>query len=119
VFAAALVIYGIGKTMFGNWGTTLLGDKGVSVTAANDGLAVFWDAVTGGRLIIALVSARVRSTHIYGLAAFGAGALQRVISLSAVFRVAGVAVIAMSVLAVAVARHQPSSRPSVEAAPGS
>ena len=57
----------------------------------------------------------------YGLAAFGAGALQRVISLSAVFRVAGIAVIAISVLAIVVARHQrPSSaRPSVEVAAGS
>ena len=35
------MIYGIGETMFGNWGTTLLVGKGVSVTAANDGLAVF------------------------------------------------------------------------------
>jgi MFS transporter, FHS family, glucose/mannose:H+ symporter len=181
VFAVALVIYGIGETMFGNWGTTLLVGKGVSVDAANDGLAVFWAAVTAGRLAIALVSSRVRSTRIYvvlpfamaaalllapaagsagagigifafgglacsgffpmtigygestfpgivelaagwliaayqvgyGLAAFGAGALQRVVSLSTVFRVAGVAVIAMSVLAVGVARHQrPSPRRS-------
>ncbi len=57
----------------------------------------------------------------YGLAAFGAGVLQRVTSLSAVCRVAGVAVIAMSVLAIAVARHQrpAPARPSVEAATGS
>ena len=65
VFAAALVIYGIGETMFGNWGTTLLVGKGVSATSANDGLAVFWAAVTLGRLVIALASTRVRSTHIY------------------------------------------------------
>ncbi len=65
LFAAALVIYGIGETMFGNWGTTLLVGNGVGTTSANDALAVFWAAVTVGRLAIALVSTRVRSTHIY------------------------------------------------------
>ena len=178
VFAAALVIYGIGETMFGNWGTTLLVGKGVSATSANDGLAVFWAAVTLGRLVIALASTRVRSTHIYvalpwaiaaallvfpiagsaaagigvfalgglacsgffpmtigygeatfpsivelaagwliaayqvgyGLAAFGAGALQHVVSLSAVFRIAAAAAGAMGLLALVVARQQhPSS----------
>ena len=28
LFAAALVLYGIGETMFGNWGTTLLVGQG-------------------------------------------------------------------------------------------
>ena len=39
IFVAALVVYGVGETMFGNWGTTLLVSKGVSATSANDGLA--------------------------------------------------------------------------------
>ena len=64
VFAGALVIYGIGETMFGNWGTTLLVSKGVVATSAQNALAVFWAAVTIGRLAIALVSNRVRSTSI-------------------------------------------------------
>jgi MFS family permease len=68
VFAAALVIYGIAETMFGNWGTTLLVSKDVAPTSANNSLAVFWAAVTVGRLAVALVSTRVRSTSIYGLA---------------------------------------------------
>jgi fucose permease len=174
VFVGALVIYGVGETMFGNWGTTLLVDKGVAATSANNGLAVFWAAVTVGRLAIALVSTRVRSTHIYvvlpwaiaaalllfptansagagialfafgglacsgffpmtigygestfpnivelvagwliaayqlgyGLAAFGGGALQSVISLSTVFRIAAAAVVGMSLLAVVIARQQ-------------
>jgi predicted MFS family arabinose efflux permease len=174
VFAGALVIYGIGETMFGNWGTTLLVGKGVKSTSANNALAVFWAAVTLGRLIIALVSAKIRSTRIYvvlpwaigaalllapladsagtgiaifafaglacsgffpmtigygeatfpsivelaagwliaayqlgyGLAAFGSGALQHVVSLSAVFRIAAVAMVAMALLALVVARHQ-------------
>ena len=188
VFAAALVIYGIGETMFGNWGTTLLVSKGVAATSANNGLAVFWAAVTGGRLVIAMVSTRVRSTMIYvvlpwaiaasllvfptagsagagiavfafgglacsgffpmtvgygeatfpsivelaagwliaayqlgyGLAAFGASALQHVVSLAAVFRIAAAAAVAMAVLAVVVARRQPrfreASLPSVSRA---
>jgi MFS family permease len=174
VFAAALLIYGIGETMFGNWGTTLLVSKGVSTTSANGGLAVFWAAVTLGRLVIAVVSTRMRSTHIYvmlpwaiavallvfptasnagagialfafgglacsgffpmtvgygeatfpsivelaagwliaayqlgyGLAAFGAGALQRVVSLSTVFRIAAGAAVGMGLLALVVSSRQ-------------
>jgi len=177
VFAMALVIYGIGETMFGNWGTTLLVDKGVAATSAQNALAVFWAAVTLGRLAIAVLSTRVRSTYIYvalpwaiavallvaplaksagagiavfafgglacsgffpmtigygestfpsivelaagwliaayqvgyGLAAFGAGALQRLVSLTAVFRIAALAVVVMAFLALAIARQQ---RPS-------
>ena len=177
VFVVALVIYGIGETMFGNWGSTLLVGKGVSATSANDGLAVFWAAVTVGRLAVALVSTRLRSTYIYvalpwaiaaalavfpaadsagagigvfalggfacsgffpmtvgygeatfpsivelaagwliaayqvgyGLAAFGAGALQHVVSLSTVFRIAAAATLAMGLLAMVVARRQDPS----------
>jgi len=185
VFAAALVMYGIGETMFGNWGTTLLVSKGVAATSANDALAVFWAAVTVGRLAIALVSTEVRSTSIYvvlpwgiaaalllapvadsagagiavfafgglacsgffpmtigygestfpsvvelaagwliaayqvgyGLAAFGAGALQRVISLAALFRVAAAVMVGMAVLALIVAHHQRDRGPGQRAQP--
>jgi MFS transporter, FHS family, glucose/mannose:H+ symporter len=65
VFAAALVVYGVAETMFGNWGTTLLVDDGVAATSATYALAAFWAAVTAGRLVIALVSGRLRSTRIY------------------------------------------------------
>jgi MFS transporter, FHS family, glucose/mannose:H+ symporter len=183
VFAGALVIYGIAETMFGNWGTTLLVEKGVAATSAQNALAVFWAAVTLGRLAIAVVSSKVRSTYIYvvlpwaiaaalvvaplaksagagiavfafgglacsgffpmtigygessfpsivelaagwliaayqlgyGLAAFGAGALQRVVSLTAVFRIAAVAVVVMGFLAVAIARQQRPSPQGVTA----
>ena len=185
VFAGALVIYGIGETMFGNWGTTLLVSKGVVATSAQNALAVFWAAVTLGRLAIALVSNRVRSTNIYvvlpwaiaialvlaplahsaaagiavfafgglacsgffpmtigygestfpsiielaagwliaayqvgyGLAAFGAGALQHFVSLPSLFRIAALAMVVMAMLAVVVARQQrPSSELSVSPA---
>jgi MFS transporter, FHS family, glucose/mannose:H+ symporter len=65
LFAAALVLYGIDETMFGNWGTTLLVGHGVSAVAANNALAAFWASVTIGRLVIALTGSRVRSTTVY------------------------------------------------------
>ncbi len=174
LFAGALVIYGIGETMFGNWGTTLLAGHGVKPTLAQDALAAFWGAVTVGRLAIALVAGRIRSTRIYlvlpwaialalvlaplaksagvgiavfglaglacsgffpmtigygestfpnivelaagwliaayqvgyGLAAFGGGALQNAISLSTVFRLSALLMVAMGVMAVPIARRQ-------------
>ncbi len=181
LFAGALVIYGIGETMFGNWGTTLLTSQGTKATSAQDALAAFWAAVTLGRLAIALVAGRVGSTRIYlvlpgamavalaiaplarsalsgiavftlaglacsgffpmtvgygeatfpgivelaagwliaayqvgyGLAAFGGGALQNLISLTAVFRITAALVMVMAVLAVPIARRQhPAITPS-------
>lgn len=65
LFAGALVLYGVGETMFGNWGTTLLTGHGVKPTSAQDALAAFWGAVTLGRLAIALTATHVRSTRVY------------------------------------------------------
>ena len=65
LFAAALVLYGIDETMFGNWGTTLLVSKGIRAPSANDALAAFWASVTIGRLLIAISSKWVRSSTIY------------------------------------------------------
>jgi MFS family permease len=67
LFAAALVLYGVGETMFGNWGTTQLVGRGVSASSANDALAAFWASVTVGRLLIALGARWVRSTIVYVL----------------------------------------------------
>lgn len=174
VFAAALVIYGMAETMFGNWGTTLLVDDGVAPASATYALAAFWAAVTAGRLAIAIVSGRVRSTRIYvllpwliavallvapvagsaaggialfafgglacsgffpmtigfgesrfpgmvelaagwliaayqigyGLAAFGGGALQDVVSLSTIYRLTALLALGMGVLGIAVVRQQ-------------
>lgn len=65
LFAAALVAYGIGETMFGNWGTTLLVDAGTKATDAGYALAAFWASVTIGRLLIAVTAREVRSTVVY------------------------------------------------------
>lgn len=183
LFAAALVIYGLAETMFGNWGTTLLTGQGIKPEAADDALAAFWAAVTVGRLLIALVSGKIRSTRIYvvlpwvicgalllaptarsagagialfafgglacsgffpmtvgygestfptiielatgwliaayqlgyGIAAFGAGALQNVVSLFVIFRLVAVLVVPMAVLAAVIARRQ--GRSTAEPAP--
>ena len=179
IFAGALVAYGVIETMFGNWGTTLLTDAGASASAASYGLASFWACVTIGRLVIALVSAKVGSTRIYlvlpvamalvlalaaaapelngivlfglagfacsgffpmtigygettfpdhvevaagwlvaayqlgyGIAAFGAGALQSAIELSTVFWLAVVLAVVMAVLAVSVVRLQTRALPA-------
>jgi fucose permease len=174
LFAAALVLYGIGETMFGNWGTTQLVSRGVGATSANDALAAFWASVTIGRLLIAVSAKWVHSTSIYvllpwaiaaalvlvpmaksatagilvfafgglacsgffpmtvgygeatfpgfvelaagwliaayqvgyGLAAFGGGSLQSVVSLTALFRIAAALAVVMAVLAIPVARRQ-------------
>ncbi|MBX7158815.1 MAG: MFS transporter [Acidimicrobiia bacterium] len=65
LFAAALVAYGICETMFGNWGTALLRDRGTSAATANYALAAFWAAVTAGRFIISVLPARVPSRAVY------------------------------------------------------
>ena len=174
LFAAALVLYGIGETMFGNWGTSLLVSKGIKATSANDALAAFWASVTIGRLLIAISSKWVRSSTIYvalpwavavalvlvpsaktatagllvfafggfacsgffpmsvgygeatfptfvelaagwliavyqvgyGLAAFGGGALQSVVSLATIFRMAAALAVVMAMLAIPIARRQ-------------
>jgi MFS family permease len=174
LFAAALVLYGVGETMFGNWGTTQLVSRGVSASSANDALAAFWASVTVGRLLIALGVRWVPSTAVYvvlpwamaatllavptvstpttaillfalgglacsgffpmtvgygegtfpgfvelaagwliaayqvgyGLAAFGGGSLQAVVSLASLFRVAAVLAVVMGLVAVPIARRQ-------------
>jgi len=185
VFAVALVSYGIGETMFGNWGTTMLVERGIKATSATDALGVFWASVTLGRLFIALASGAVRSTRIYlvlpwamaaalflvpmasgasegiavfafgglacsgffpltigygegtfpnivelatgwliaayqvgyGLAAFGGGAIQSVVKLSTVFRIAALLAIAMALVSIPIVhRQRPAATPAVGAA---
>lgn len=65
LFAVTLVVYGIGETMFGNWGTTLLTEQGIRSTSATDALGAFWAAVTIGRLLIALSANLVRPIALY------------------------------------------------------
>lgn len=60
VWVAFALLYGICETLFGNWGTVYLHQqRSLPVATANLALAVFWAAVTVGRLLVAVVSTRI------------------------------------------------------------
>ncbi len=60
VWIAFALLYGICETLFGNWGTVYLHQqRGLPDATANLALSVFWATVTVGRLLVAVVSARV------------------------------------------------------------
>jgi MFS family permease len=55
-FAAAALLYGICETMNGNWASILMSGALANTTAtASLALTLFWGAVTGGRLLFALI----------------------------------------------------------------
>lgn len=70
LYAAGVGLYGILETLNGNWAVLYLsGELGVSARGASTALAAFWAMVTVGRLLIAVISARVPARSIYvGLA---------------------------------------------------
>jgi len=60
IWIAFALLYGICETLFGNWGTVYLHQqRALPDATANLALAVFWAAVTLGRLLVAVISARV------------------------------------------------------------
>ena len=60
VWIAFALLYGICETLFGNWGTVYLHQqRALPDATANLALAVFWAAVTLGRLLVAVIAARV------------------------------------------------------------
>ncbi len=66
VWIAFALLYGICETLFGNWGTVYLHQqRGLSPATANLALAVFWAAVTIGRLLVAVVSVRIPPSLIF------------------------------------------------------
>jgi fucose permease len=66
LYAAAVFIYGILETLNGNWAMLYLsGQRGVSAQGATMALAAFWTMVTVGRVLIAVISARVPARSIY------------------------------------------------------
>ena len=81
LFAAALVIYGLAETMFGNWGTTLLTGRGVKPDSADGALLLAPAARSAGA----------------GIALFALGGLACLVA---------VLVVPMAVLAAAIARRQ-------------
>ncbi len=65
-YAAAVVLYGITETLFGNWSSLYLsGQRGLGVATASAALAAFWACVTVGRVIVAVLPARIPATAVY------------------------------------------------------
>ena len=61
IWTVFALLYGICETLFGNWGTVYLHQqRALPDLTANLALAVFWAAVTVGRLVVAVISARSR-----------------------------------------------------------
>lgn len=70
-YVAAVVLYGICETLFGNWSSLYLsGERHLPVAAASAALAAFWAFVTIGRVIVALLPARIPSWAVYILLPF-------------------------------------------------
>jgi MFS transporter, FHS family, glucose/mannose:H+ symporter len=66
VWMAFALLYGICETLFGNWGTVYLHQqRSLPPATANLALAVFWAAVTVGRLLVAVVSTRIAPSAIF------------------------------------------------------
>ncbi len=65
IWISFALLYGVCETLFGNWGTVYLHQqRGLPAATANMALAVFWAAVTAGRLLVAVISAWVRPAKI-------------------------------------------------------
>jgi FHS family glucose/mannose:H+ symporter-like MFS transporter len=66
LYAAGVFLYGILETLNGNWATLYLStERGVPPRGASFALAAFWVMVTVGRVLIAVISARVPARFIY------------------------------------------------------
>ena len=66
IWIAFALLYGICETLFGNWGTVYLHQqRALPDASANLALAVFWAAVTIGRLLVALISTRISPLVIF------------------------------------------------------
>ncbi|MBI4320191.1 MAG: MFS transporter [Chloroflexi bacterium] len=66
LYAAAVFLYGICETTFGNWSPIYLEqDAGLTISDAGLALAVFWGAVTTGRVLFALVAVWLRPQILY------------------------------------------------------
>ena len=66
IWIAFALLYGICETLFGNWGTVYLHQqRSLPPATANLALAVFWAAVTVGRLLVAVVSTRISPLLIF------------------------------------------------------
>jgi MFS family permease len=72
LYAAAAFLYGISETLNGNWAMLYLStERDVSTQGASLALATFWAMLTIGRVMVAIISARLSARLIYvGLPVF-------------------------------------------------
>jgi MFS transporter, FHS family, glucose/mannose:H+ symporter len=65
-YAAAVLLYGVCETLFGNWSSLyLVGERGLSAGVASLALAAFWACVTLGRIIVAALTPKIPATAVY------------------------------------------------------
>jgi predicted MFS family arabinose efflux permease len=68
IYAAFITLYGICETMNGNWSQLEMTTRlGASAALASVALAVFWAAVTGGRVLFAVIDKKVAPPVTYRL----------------------------------------------------
>jgi fucose permease len=68
IYAAFITLYGICETMNGNWSQLEMTTRlGASTALASVALAVFWAAVTAGRVLFAVIDRKVAPPVIYRL----------------------------------------------------
>lgn len=68
IYAAFITLYGICETMNGNWSQLEMTTRlGASAALASVALAVFWAAVTGGRILFAVIDRKVTPPVAYRL----------------------------------------------------
>lgn len=66
LFILIALVYGICETTFGNWGTIFLHhEKGMSESAANAALSIFWGSITAARILVFALSFKVSTRLIY------------------------------------------------------
>ena len=66
IWLSFALLYGVCETLFGNWGSVYLHQqRGLPPGTANLALAVFWGAVTAGRLLVAVISTSVPPAKIF------------------------------------------------------
>jgi fucose permease len=71
VFAIFAILYGICETMNGNWATLYMTKQlGATIGAASVALAVFWGAVTAGRVLSAVIERWIPERRIFQILPF-------------------------------------------------
>lgn len=118
-YAAAVLLYGVCETAFGNWATIYLHeDRRLSLASAEFALTAFWAFVTAGRVAVAAIAIWIPVRWIYRalplliLAAFLAipAASHRAAAGIAAFGIAGVGCSAFFPLSISLAEQRFSTR---------